>query len=65
MENKVLAVITPDTILQRRLYSGCPKRKDSAITFSRRKKADSAEAPAFDIGMGYLGKRSYRLEQSR
>ena len=54
MENKVLAVITPDTILQDD-YIQAVRNEGLGDYLQPEEKADSAEAPAFDIGMGYLG----------
>ena len=54
MENKVLAVITPDTILQDD-YIQAVRSEGLGDYLQPEEKADSAEAPAFDIGMGYLG----------
>ena len=54
MENKVLAVITPDTILQDD-YIQTVRNEGLGDYLQPEEKADSAEAPAFDIGMGYLG----------
>ena len=64
MENKVLAVITPDTILQDD-YIQAVRNEGLGDYLQPEEKADSAEAPAFDIGMGVSRKRPYRLEQSR
>ena len=54
MENKVLAVITPDTILQDD-YIQAVRNEGLGDYLQPEEKADSAEASAFDIGMGYLG----------
>lgn len=54
MENKVLAVVTPDTILQDD-YIQAVRNEGLGDYLQPEEKADSAEAPAFDIGMGYLG----------
>lgn len=54
MENKVLAVITPDTILQDD-YIQAVRNEGLSNYLQPEEKADSAEASAFDIGMGYLG----------
>ena len=54
MENKVLAVINPDTILQDD-YIQAVRNEGLGDYLQPEEKADSAEAPAFDIGMGYLG----------
>ena len=54
MENKVLAVITPDTILQDD-YIQAVRSEGLGDYLQPEEKADPAEAPAFDIGMGYLG----------
>ena len=54
MENKVLAVVTPDTILQDD-YIQAVRSEGLGDYLQPEEKADPAEAPAFDIGMGYLG----------
>ena len=54
MENKVLAVITPDTILQDD-YIQAVRSEGLGDYLQPEGKADPAKAPAFDIGMGYLG----------
>ncbi len=54
MENKVLAVVTPDTILQDD-YIQAVRSEGLGDYLQPEEKADSAESPAFDIGMGYLG----------
>ena len=61
MKNKVLAVITPDTILQDD-YIQAVRNEGLGDYLQPEEKADSAEAPAFDI---VSRKRSYCLEQSR
>lgn len=53
MENKVLAVVTPDTILQDD-YIQAVRSEGLGDYLQPEEKADPAEAPAFDIGMGYL-----------
>ena len=54
MENKVLAVVTPDTILQDD-YIQAVRSEGLGDYLQPEEKADPAESPAFDIGMGYLG----------
>ncbi len=54
MENKVLAVITPDTILQDD-YIQAVRNEGLGDYLQPEEKADPAESPAFNIGMGYLG----------
>ena len=54
MEKKVLAVITPDTILQDD-YIQAVRNEGLGDYLQPEEKADPAEATAFDIGMGYLG----------
>ena len=54
MENKVLAVVTPDTILQDD-YIQAVRNEGLGDYLQPEEKADPAESPAFDIGMGYLG----------
>jgi len=54
MENKVLAVITPDTILQDD-YIQAVRNQGLGGYLQLEENADPAKAPAFDIGMGYLG----------
>ena len=49
-----MAVITPDTILQDD-YIQAVRSEGLGDYLQPEEKADSAEAPAFDIGMGYLG----------
>ena len=54
MKNKVLAVITPDTILQDD-YIQAVRNEGLGDYLQPEEKADPAESPAFNIGMGYLG----------
>ena len=54
MENKVLAVVTPDTILQDD-YIQAVRNEGLGDYLQPEEKTDPTKAPAFDIGMGYLG----------
>lgn len=54
MKNKVLAVITPDTILQDD-YIQAVRNEGLGDYLQPEEKAEPAESPAFNIGMGYLG----------
>ena len=54
IENKVLAIVTPDTILQDD-YIQAVKSEGLGDYLQTEVKAVQVEAPVFDIGMGYLG----------